>query len=464
MTNQRRRLGRFIPGALTFGDWVILNISFLVSYISIGQLQGIEDIWIWLITNASFIPFSNRLYHVHARRTVSYDQLMRICIKSGLMTTCVAVSLLYLFKIDVDIKIVVFFLVLFCVLLSGWCQVARKIIRSARARGYNYKKALVVGSGRTARQLIQQVTADPAYGIRIVGVFEDDPKRIESIKPYYKAPIMPLDDVHDTAIAREADIIYFTNDGNDVPQLLKMMHISEEIGAKFIYVPKLPKLMSGQFKAAKTSGMHTLEHHFTPLDRMSNRVVKRIFDLCVAVPFAILSPLVFVPIAIGIKLTSPGPIFFKQKRTGLYGKDFTCLKFRTMKVNTDSDKVQATEHDPRKTKFGNFLRKTSLDELPQFYNVLFGDMTVVGPRPHMVSQTEEYSQLIDQYMIRHAVKPGITGWAQINGYRGATKELWQMEKRVEHDVWYISNWNVFLDIKIVLLTFINQLRGEENAY
>lgn len=135
-----------------------------------------------------------------------------------------------------------------------------------------------------------------------------------------------------------------------------------------------------------------------------------------------------------------------------------------MRVNDDADKVQATKNDPRKTRVGDFLRRTSLDELPQFINVFIGNMSVVGPRPHMVSHTEEYSALIDKYMVRHAIKPGITGWAQINGYRGATKFLWQMEKRVEYDVWYLRHWNLMLDIKIIFLTAFNGLRGDSNAY
>ena len=135
-----------------------------------------------------------------------------------------------------------------------------------------------------------------------------------------------------------------------------------------------------------------------------------------------------------------------------------------MRVNDKSDELQATKNDPRKTKVGEFLRKTNIDELPQFWNVFKGDMSVVGPRPHMIKHTEDYSKLIDTYMLRHLVKPGITGWAQVNGYRGETKELWQMEKRVQYDVWYIENWDFFLDLKIIYLTIINAIRGEKNAY
>ena len=243
-----------------------------------------------------------------------------------------------------------------------------------------------------------------------------------------------------------------------------MMRIAEEVGASFIYVPKFNKMLNGQFQPSSMGNMPILKHSISPLHKRWNKVVKRILDLMVSVPFLIVSPIIFIPVAIIIKLTSPGPVIFKQKRTGIYGRDFMCYKFRTMRVNADSDKVQATENDPRKTKFGDFLRRSSIDELPQFFNVLLGNMSVVGPRPHMLSHTEEYSALIDKYMVRHAVKPGITGWAQVNGYRGGTKHLWQMEKRVEYDVWYIRNWNIFLDIKIIFLTAFNGLRKDKNAY
>ena len=153
-----------------------------------------------------------------------------------------------------------------------------------------------------------------------------------------------------------------------------------------------------------------------------------------------------------------------QKRTGYRGQAFDCYKFRTMRINADSDTLQATKGDPRVTKFGNFLRRSSIDELPQFYNVWLGEMSIVGPRPHMVAQTEMYSELIDKYMLRHTIKPGITGWAQVRGYRGQTEELWQMEKRVEYDVWYAENWTFFLDLKIIFRTVWNALKGEDNAY
>ena len=169
-------------------------------------------------------------------------------------------------------------------------------------------------------------------------------------------------------------------------------------------------------------------------------------------------------IAIIIKRQSPGPIFFRQRRTGLDGREFWCWKFRSMHVNSTADSQQATKDDPRKFPFGDFMRKTNIDELPQFWNVLRGDMSIVGPRPHMLAHTEQYDRLIDKYMVRHFVKPGITGWAQVTGFRGETRELWQMEGRVERDIWYIQHWSFWLDLRIIWLTAKTVFKRDEKAY
>lgn len=192
--------------------------------------------------------------------------------------------------------------------------------------------------------------------------------------------------------------------------------------------------------------------------------IKRIFDVVFS-SIVCLVLLPFIPIiAIIIKLQSPGPIFFSQERTGFNGKTFKCIKFRSMHVNNGSDTVQATKNDPRKFPFGNFMRKSNVDELPQFFNVLRGDMSIVGPRPHMLYHTKIYSDLIDKYMVRHFSKPGITGYAQVTGFRGETKELWQMEERVKRDIWYIENWSFWLDIKIIFQTAVSIIKKDKNAY
>ena len=201
-----------------------------------------------------------------------------------------------------------------------------------------------------------------------------------------------------------------------------------------------------------------------PLQNSVNRIIKRLFDIVFAliflIPVALLLPFIFVI----TKWQSPGPIFFKQLRTGLDGKSFCCYKFRSMHVNKEADTMQATKDDPRKFPFGNFMRRANIDELPQFWNVLIGDMSVVGPRPHMLTHTEMYAKLIDKYMVRHFVKPGVTGWAQVTGYRGETKELWQMEERIRRDIWYMEHWSFWLDIRIAWMTMKTIFIHDENAY
>ena len=208
-----------------------------------------------------------------------------------------------------------------------------------------------------------------------------------------------------------------------------------------------------------------LSLHNDPLMRIENRVIKRTFDIVVSLLFlCTLFPIILLFVTIITKITMPGPVFFRQKRTGIDGKDFYCIKFRSMKINADSDRVQATKNDPRKTRWGNIMRKTNIDEFPQFWNVLMGDMSIVGPRPHMLKHTEEYSKLIDKYMMRHFVKPGITGWSQVTGFRGETKELSQMEGRVQGDIWYIEHWSFWLDIYIMYKTVANVIQGDKEAY
>lgn len=202
-----------------------------------------------------------------------------------------------------------------------------------------------------------------------------------------------------------------------------------------------------------------------PLELRENRILKRIFDIVFSLLFlTTLFPFIYLIVGLAIKISSPGPIFFKQKRSGEDGREFWCYKFRSMRVNSECDTLQATECDPRKTCIGEIIRKTSIDELPQFINVLKGDMSVVGPRPHMLKHTKEYSQLINKFMVRHFVKPGITGWAQVTGYRGETKELWQMEGRVSRDIWYIEHWTFILDLYIIYKTVYNAICGEKEAY
>lgn len=233
----------------------------------------------------------------------------------------------------------------------------------------------------------------------------------------------------------------------------------------FYYVPNMEGYPHRRMRFDQWGDVTVIRLHNEPLVDPYKRAAKRAFDLLLSCLFLVtLFPLIFVFVAIGTSISSPGPIFFRQKRTGYNGHSFTMLKFRSMRVNADADKLQATANDPRKTRFGDFLRRSSIDELPQFINVFKGDMSVVGPRPHMELHTEQYSRLIDGYLVRHLCKPGLTGWAQVNGCRGETRTVEDMADRVRHDIWYIENWSMLLDMRIIFKTIMQVFQGDKQAY
>jgi putative colanic acid biosynthesis UDP-glucose lipid carrier transferase len=247
----------------------------------------------------------------------------------------------------------------------------------------------------------------------------------------------------------------------DVSYLLKE---AEQHCIRLKFVPDF----SNQFDSFNMDHMDSfpiLTARVEPLQEMKNSFKKRFFDVIFSslVIVFILSWL-YPILAIIIKLLSSGPVLYKQLRSGRDNKPFYCYKFRSMYTTSNDEKVQAVRNDNRITAIGRFMRKTSLDEFPQFINVLLGNMSVSGPRPHMLEHTEKYCKIIDQYMVRQFLKPGITGWAQIKGFRGETKETYLMEKRVEHDIWYMEHWSTMLDVRIIFMTVINVILGEENAY
>lgn len=339
-----------------------------------------------------------------------------------------------------------------------WSLASWRLIKSYRRRGFNYKRIVIVGTNATARRLYDQMLSDPGFGYKIMGFFDKE-WRPDFVGRYCGT----LDSLDSFVKANAIDQIYYTMPGH-AEMLTKVVKVADDNVVDFFYVPQISQYISRSFQMDTIGAVPVLSLRRNPLKKSINRLVKRGFDIVFSSLFLCFYPLIYTPIAIAIKLSSPGPVYFRQKRTGYRGSDFWCLKFRTMRVNVDADKAQATRDDPRKTRLGDFLRRTSLDELPQFINVLKGEMSVVGPRPHMVKHTEEYSKIVDQYMVRHLVKPGITGWAQVNGYRGLTDEVWKMEKRVQYDVWYIENWTFLLDMKIIVRTVINAINGESNAF
>lgn len=405
--------------------------------------------------NLSFIFLEFITSRIHERRVVFADRVIIEAFRAVFIHLIILFSLMSFLDINTEPLIYIKFYALFLIGLSAWWIISRKMIKRYRTLGLNFRRIIIIAGGAAGTRLLNEMLSDAGYGYRIVGIFDDKNRSISSYAGSFN-------DVEQFVKDNVIDEMYCTVTDEDITA--QMIKIADHNAVDFYYVPQFSKLIKRKFELSSIGNVPVLALRPNPLNNAFNRWIKRTVDFIVSSIVLILSPIVLIPVAIGIKLSSPGPIFFKQKRTGYRGKDFWCYKFRTMRVNADSDKVQATEHDPRKTKFGDFLRRTSIDELPQFFNVWLGDMSIVGPRPHMIKHTQDYSALIDKYMLRHTIKPGITGWAQVNGLRGQTKELWQMEKRVEYDVWYAENWNIMLDLKIIFLTVFNAIRGEKNAF
>lgn len=253
------------------------------------------------------------------------------------------------------------------------------------------------------------------------------------------------------------------------PKYIRNLNPFFELADKYClrlkFVPDFSKLSKGKFTASSFHNFHVLKPRHEPLQNSFNRFIKRVFDVVVSLLVVLfLFSWLFPILALIIKKQSKGPVFFKQLRTGKKNQAFWCYKFRSMRVNRDSDSIQAQKGDERVTPIGRFIRKTSLDELPQFFNVLLGDMSIVGPRPHMLKHTDDYSDLINNFMVRHFVKPGITGLAQVSGHRGETKKVIDMKHRVNADIDYVLHWSLIKDIKICFLTVIVILKGDEKAF
>ena len=325
-------------------------------------------------------------------------------------------------------------LILICYRLSF-----RYFLELYRKKGGNVRLVVLVGSHENMQELYHSMTDDPTSGYRVMGYFEDSPSDCYPEEVAYLGQPKEAIEYLEQNAGKIAQL-YCSLPSARSAEIVPIINYCENHLVRFFSVPNVRNYLKRRMYFELLGNVPVLSIRREPLELRENRVLKRIFDIISSLIFlCTIFPFVYIIIGIAIKISSPGPIFFKQKRSG-------------------------EANDPRKTRIGEFIRKTSIDELPQFINVLRGDMSVVGPRPHMLKHTEEYAQVINKFMVRHFVKPGITGWAQVTGYRGETKELWQMEGRVSRDIWYIEHWTFMLDLYIIYKTVYNAIHGEKEAY
>ncbi len=321
--------------------------------------------------------------------------------------------------------------------------------------------AVIIGAGEVGRNLAARIQAAPSLGMRFAGYFDDRcPDRLGGGSS--GKMLGSLGELAEYAKSGRVDLIYITLPMASQPRILALLDQLKDTTASIYFAPDIFLFDLIQGRMDRIGGFPVVAVCETPFCGV-NGLVKRASDIVLATSILALILPVMIAIAIGVKASSPGPVLFKQRRYGLDGREIFIYKFRSMTVTEDGDSIrQATRGDPRVTRFGGFLRRTSLDELPQFINVLQGRMSVVGPRPHAVAHNEMYRKLIKGYMIRHKVRPGITGWAQVNGLRGETETLEKMKARIEYDLAYLRNWSLALDLKIVLKTIF--VLGKPNAY
>ncbi|WP_224999900.1 exopolysaccharide biosynthesis polyprenyl glycosylphosphotransferase [Cesiribacter sp. SM1] len=338
-----------------------------------------------------------------------------------------------------------------------------RIYKVLRHMSPHRKNVIIIGNTPRGKELSRYFLTTTSLPVQYLGFFDNHiPTRLEDV-PFH---LGSLEGVKQYCLENNVNEIYYALDQQQ-QFFADLMQFADE---HFIFLGIVPHLDGIDFSRRvdtllfNDSRIPIIASRRVPLQLFENHQIKRAFDVIFsAIVLLFLSFTVFPVIALAIKLSSPGPVLFKQLRPGKNNKLFWCYKFRTMKVDSDQQK-QATKNDSRITRVGAFLRKTSLDELPQFYNVLIGDMSVVGPRPNLLVHLQEYPKEIKEYTQRHWVTPGITGFAQVSGLRGETKETILMKKRVEHDLQYIENWSLELDMKIIGKTVVNMVKGEDKAY
>ncbi|MDX2306086.1 MAG: undecaprenyl-phosphate glucose phosphotransferase [Microscillaceae bacterium] len=452
---------KFIRLINLVGDILILNASFLIAFVFklwsefgfnipnayLSLLLYINLVWL-------LISFILENYELNRLERIS-DVLLRI-IQSVFIHLFFVIFLIFFIKTDYFSRVQLLLnYTFFTVFIILWRIIMIQFLRVYRSMGYNCRDFVIVGYGKLGNALLHYFALNPQYGYRFKGFFDD--------QIHGKDIIGKLADLRDFVENNQIDEVYVALPDIDDKKIKEITQLGDDNLLRVKVIPDIQVLTQKTIKIENYGSILVIHNRKEPLEDVFNRVIKRIFDIVFSFFVLVLILSWFIPlVGLFIKLDSKGPIFFMQKRGGKDGQKFWCIKFRTMYCNQGNKFKLVTRNDKRITRVGSFLRKTSLDELPQFINVLLGDMTIVGPRPHAIEIDTTFKKIVDKYMVRYLVKPGITGLAQIKGFRGSDDDV--MRFRVKLDIFYVENWSFYLDIKIILLTVIKMLRGDKNAF
>lgn len=462
-----KRFSRYFEQILYASDFLLLNLCFLLALLfRTGSLQLLHvnknyqlllilANLLWLIIVAyrrGLKTFRSERIESTLKKTLSI-----LLVHFGILSALV----LFLNFDSISRLSFIYFYLLFTISIILIRISVFFLLKRYRKRGFNFRNVIIVGCNDAGKRISSFLSNDLSLGLKVKGFFDDD--LCIGLPSEYLGPISEIESYLKN---NSIDEMYIALHYDEFEKIDSLIRLCEKHLVRIKFIPDFRMYTKARnVQIDFYDGLPVMMLRKEPLEVPINRIFKRLFDITfsILVTLFVLSWL-FPILALLIKTSSKGPVLFIQKRSGEDNKSFKCLKFRTMKVNKDADSKQATKGDSRITSIGAFMRKTNIDELPQFINVLWGNMSVVGPRPHMIKHTEEYHRLIDNYLVRHFAKPGITGWAQVKGYRGETKNLSDMEGRVERDIYYIENWSLLLDLKIIWLTVWNMIRGEEKAY
>jgi len=472
--NQSNRLIKYI---VVLGDFILLNLVmlFMVEW-NDGWKIGRTQEFMFANNFALAIAMTQFSTIIHLR-LVNAGQMLRRVIGLVFMQTLVLFVLLKLMGFSMPIGNAIAQVNGVLAIIFIFKRITeRHLIKLYRKLGGNTRTVTLVGSDTELLTIYGKLLDDATLGYSVLGYY-GDPALAEKSKQRqtdgttFREPLRWLgymdffmSQMNNPSLLTLGDDLYLCVSRLETDTIKRVSLFCDRQVMRFYYVQISMETVGLNLKREMLDDVEVYVTLDIPIRNSVNRVMKRAFDICFSSAVLVFIALLMPWLWIKIKMQSPGPLFFRQRRTGMDGRDFYCYKFRSMHVNSDADRLQATENDPRKFEFGDFMRKMNIDELPQFWNVFKGDMSVVGPRPHMLAHTNQYSALINKYMVRHFVKPGVTGWAQVSGFRGETKELWQMEERVKHDIWYIENWSFMLDIQIIWLTVKKTLGKDEQAY
>ena len=461
------RFSRYMKTIFLFWDLVLLSASNTIScYIRDGSLKSLNNkddqttffmillVWVVLVLSKD----AYKIIRIEKIYTTLSRTIKLILIHLG----GVALFIIILNFDNVSRLRMLYFYVVFFVLVLLFRILFLKALKHARSQGYNYRNVIIIGANEMAGRMNQILNNDLSYGYKVAGVFSN----VTNLNiDHSMTNLGGLSDIETYLLENKVDEMFIALDYKETDQIPKLIQLCERYMVRLKIIPNFQKYTNMRRVSIDFyDNTPVMMFRKEPLELVINRIQKKIFDiifssLIIGLIFSWLFPLLWIL----IKLESKGPALYKQVRSGENNRHFTCYKFRSMRQSKTDEFIQATENDPRVTAIGKFIRRTSIDEFPQFFNVFLGHMSVVGPRPHPIKLDDQYIKLINNYKVRHFSKPGITGWAQVKGYRGETKEVIAMKMRVEYDIWYIENWTFLLDLKIIWMTVTNMLRGEENA-